>query len=219
MITNSTDYEDYCSDTLRIWKNVSVFGSYIRSATVADNVYVKDSRLGQQILLNKDVRVLGCDIGDMTQIGFASKLFYTSIGKYCSISWDVSIGGPDHRFDNVTSYTWGTVEELCRNTECHIGNDVWIGAGAIIHRGVKIGDGAVVASGTVVTKDVMPYELVGGVVAKHLKWRFDACVRKRLLEIAWWEFPTDMINKNRTLFQKKPTDETLVQLEQLKKQT
>ena len=57
MITNSTDYEDYCSDTLRIWKNVSVFSSYIRSATVADNVYVKDSRLGQQILLNKDVRV------------------------------------------------------------------------------------------------------------------------------------------------------------------
>ena len=201
MITNSTDYEDYCSDTLRIWKNVSVFSSYIRSATVADNVYVKDSRLGQQILLNKDVRVLGCDIGDMTQIGFASKLFYTSIGKYCSISWDVSIGGPDHRFDNVTSYTWGTVEELCRNTECHIGNDVWIGYDAVIMAGVKIGDGAIIGTRAVVTKDVEPYSIVGGVPAKEIRKRFAPEVIEKIKSLQWWNWPEEKIQKSLTAIQ------------------
>lgn len=216
IVTDSRNYEDYCSDTLKIWKNASVFSSYIGSAIIADDAYVKDSRLGQNVLLNKGARVLKCDIDDMTQIGFSSKIFYANIGKYCSISWDVSIGGPNHRFDNITSYTWGMMEELCEKTECCIGNDVWIGAGSIIHRGVRIGDGAVVASGAVVTRDVMPYEMVGGVIAKHLKWRFDEDVREKLRQIAWWELPTDTINQNRELIQKNPTSESLWELEQLK---
>lgn len=67
-----------------------------------------------------------------------------------------------------------------------IGNDVWIGAYAKIVEGVRIGDGAVIAAGAVVTKDVPPYAIVGGVPAKIIKYRFEEKQIKQLLELKWW---------------------------------
>lgn len=67
-----------------------------------------------------------------------------------------------------------------------IGNDVWIGSNAIVLQGVTIGDGAVVAAGAVVTKDVPSYTVVGGVPAKVIKKRFDSSIEKRLKESQWW---------------------------------
>lgn len=68
-----------------------------------------------------------------------------------------------------------------------IGNDVWIGARATILEGITIGDGAVVAAGAIVTKDVPPYAIVGGVPAKIIKYRFDEETIQRLLKLKWWE--------------------------------
>lgn len=69
-----------------------------------------------------------------------------------------------------------------------IGHDVWIGAKATILRGVKIGHGAVIAAGAVVNKDVEPYSIVGGIPAKHIRYRFDEATRKRLLALKWWNY-------------------------------
>lgn len=68
----------------------------------------------------------------------------------------------------------------------YIGNDVWIGNNAVILPGVNIDNGAIIAAGAVVTKDVSPYEIVGGVPAKHLKFRFDENIRSELNKIDWY---------------------------------
>ena len=90
--------------------------------------------------------------------------------------------------------------KLRKNEPVIIGNDVWIGANVIILPGVNIGHGAVIAAGAVVTKDVEPYAIVGGVPAKLIKYRFNAEERQKLLSIAWWNWSLDKIEKNIELF-------------------
>lgn len=86
--------------------------------------------------------------------------------------------------------------EIRNNEVVIIGNDVWIGANAVILPGVTIGDGAVVAAGAVVAKDVAPYEIVGGVPAKRIRYRFDEDTIEKLLEIKWWEWEHSVIEEN-----------------------
>ena len=70
-----------------------------------------------------------------------------------------------------------------------IGNDVWIGHAVIVMPGVKVGDGAVLAAGAVVTRDVAPYTIVGGVPAKQIRERFNRTIAAQLSQIAWWDWP------------------------------
>ncbi len=81
-----------------------------------------------------------------------------------------------------------------------IGNDVWIGHGATIIAGVKIGDGAIIAAGAVVTKDVAPYAIVGGVPAKVIKYRFSPDEIKKLTHINWWNWSKDKIRQEASKF-------------------
>ena len=81
-----------------------------------------------------------------------------------------------------------------------IGNDVWVGMNVIIMRGVTIGDGAVIAAGSVVTADVEPYSIAGGIPAKHIRYRFSKEIIESLLEIRWWDWPEEKIRKNVHLF-------------------
>ena len=76
-----------------------------------------------------------------------------------------------------------------------IGNDVWIGHGAVLLAGVKVGDGAVIAAGAVVTKDVEPYAVVGGVPAKTIRYRFPAEQIEKLLTLRWWERPESTLRR------------------------
>ena len=76
-----------------------------------------------------------------------------------------------------------------------LGNDVWIGYEAVVMAGVTIGDGAIVASRAVVTRDVPPYAIVGGVPAKVIKYRFDQATVENLLRIKWWEWPAERIRQ------------------------
>ena len=78
---------------------------------------------------------------------------------------------------------------------CHIGNDVWIAAGAQVLHKVSIGDGAIVGGGAVVTKNVPPYAIVAGVPARIIKFRFDEKTICELLKIKWWDWPENVLQE------------------------
>lgn len=120
------------------------------------------------------------------------------IGNYCSIAKNVEIYlGGNHRDDWVTTYPFpryfkqAAHIEGCATTRgnVEIGSDVWLCQNVTILSGVKIGHGAIVANGAIITKDVPPYAIVGGSPAKILRWRFDEESRKALLDSAWWDWP------------------------------
>lgn len=138
-------------------------------------------------------------VGDYTYIGGESKISNATIGKFCSLGPEIRIGLGRHPIHLKSTFPgfysdngyYGVAKEYVNNEkeyqEIAIGNDVWIGARAMILDGVTVGDGAVVAAGAVVTKDVPPYAVVGGVPAKIIKYRFDEKRIKILLETKWWE--------------------------------
>jgi len=130
-----------------------------------------------------------------------------TVGKFCSIASNVNIYlGGNHRCDWVTTYPFGHVHPNTFNNfngEGHpstkgdviIGNDVWISSNVTIMSGVTIGDGAVIAHNSHVIKNVEPYSLVGGNPAKIIKYRFTPEQIEKLLEIKWWEWDDEKINK------------------------
>lgn len=140
------------------------------------------------------------EIHSYTYIGKNCLVQNASIGKYCSIANDVCIGLGKHpidffslsplfyRIDNPLNIKL-VKENVCFNEyeNISIGNDVWIGTRAIIMDGVSIGNGAIVAANSVVTKDIPPYAIVGGVPSKIIKYRFEEERREWLLESKWWD--------------------------------
>ena len=110
------------------------------------------------------------------------------IGSYCSISPGVQfLLGGEHTLSTISTYpfkvkVWGESREALSKGDIIIKDDVWIGTNAIICSGVTVGQGAVIAAGSVVTKNVEPYSIVGGNPAKIIKYRFDEPVRRKLLE-------------------------------------
>ena len=131
-----------------------------------------------------------CKIGKHTSIGKNVNITKTNIGNYTSIANNVSIGQGEHDINKISTkamfYGKDGYETLTQS-ECTIGNDVWIGAHAIILRGVSIGNGAVVGAGAVVTKDVSDFEVVVGVPAKKIKERFPSRFQQSIAESVWWE--------------------------------
>lgn len=146
-------------------------------------------------------------LGDKSYIGEYKVHTWTSnnvvipVGKYSSIAGDVSfIIDGNHRIDNFSSFPF---REILNWTECPVnnwgksiptvGNDVWIGMNTVIYSGVDIGDGAVVAGQSVVTKPVPPYAIVAGNPAQIKKYRFNDEQISKLLEYKWWDLPEDVI--------------------------
>ncbi|RWN28346.1 CatB-related O-acetyltransferase [Mesorhizobium sp.] len=131
------------------------------------------------------------------------------IGAFCSIGpGTLFLCQTDHRTDTASTFPFQprvfrqkeNLEYLVSKGPILVGNDVWIGARAIILSGVIIGDGAVIAAGSVVTRDVAPYTLVGGNPAKVIKRRFSDETIAALLEIQWWNWPMAQLKKERAAF-------------------
>lgn len=116
-------------------------------------------------------------------------------GKFCSISDFATFDcGAQHNSDFISTFPFNqklNIPEITSHPktkgDIRIGSDVWIAEGAFVMSGITIGDGAVIAAGAVVTKNVKPYEVVGGVPAKHIKFRFSKEVIDKLLYLRWWD--------------------------------
>lgn len=213
--TTNDDYTEKSSSDIQVWRNVRLIDSDVDRAVFADGSYCKGSIIGEDVLLNRRCFVLNSAIGNKSQIGFNTKVLHAEIGKYCSISWDCSIGGPNHNMRTISTYNMRKQNHYNDKT-CVIGNDVWMGSGAIMFRGITVGNGAVVGGGSVLTHSVQPYEIVAGVPARHLGWRFEESIRNRLEKIEWWDFPSEVISRNIDLFDMELTEEIVDELERIK---
>ncbi|MBY8082158.1 CatB-related O-acetyltransferase [Vibrio fluvialis] len=130
---------------------------------------------------------------------------HCTIGKFCSISWGVTIGAGEHDYNKITTHDFlyntgydindGKVSYDRFKDNLSIGNDVWIGTNATICRGVTVGDGAVIGANSVVTKDVPPYAIVVGSPARVLKYRFDDKIIALLMDLKWWDLPPELIKE------------------------
>ncbi len=135
---------------------------------------------------------------------FGDKLI---IGKFCSIASGVKfmMGSANHRLCSISTYPFAVfggiwaektpphLAQLPFKGDTLVGNDVWLGRESVIMPGIKIGDGAIVAAYSVVTKDVEPYTLVGGNPAKPIKKRFDDDLISLLLKLRWWDLDADRL--------------------------
>ncbi|HGY5131899.1 MAG: CatB-related O-acetyltransferase [Citrobacter sp.] len=129
-----------------------------------------------------------------------------NIGRFCSIASNVKIMGGNHPMNRFTTHmltyngefdkyaanefgqNWVLKPFITKPKNTTIGNDVWIGNDVVLKGGISIGDGAVVAANSVVTKDVPPYAIVAGVPAKIIKYRFESDIIEQLLKIKWWNY-------------------------------
>ncbi len=130
------------------------------------------------------------------------------IGKFCSIASGVEfiMNGGNHLTEAVSAYPFAIFgrgwehamdgRQYPHRGDTVVGNDVWIGYKAVIMPGVTIGDGAIVAACSVVTRDVPPYTIVGGNPARELRRRFSDAEIETLLEMQWWNWPIERITEN-----------------------
>lgn len=172
-----------------LWRLLGI--DYAHIMRVVDEVYLKESNSVKSDAKSYDNHAKIYSWGDAGLI----------VGKYCSISYDVRFILDDgkHQYNIITSYPFEN-NRITYRGGIVVGNDVWIGMGVIILPGVKIGDGATIAAGSVVTKDVAPYTIVGGVPAKLIR---EKCTRHQaqcMQQIAWWNWDEEDIKNNHSDF-------------------
>lgn len=174
----------------------------IAETLIDPTVRLRDAKIGRRCEVLRNTKVEYASLGDYSYLGENCEVADAKIGKFCAVANMVRIGAPNHpmlrpsqhRFTYVPEYYEPHVNRDTdfftdrRAARITIGHDVWIGHAAIILPGVKIGDGAVIAAGAVVNRDVQPYMVVGGVPARPIRERFSHSVAARLQEIAWWNW-------------------------------
>lgn len=170
--------------------------------TIHETAEVTRSTLGRYTEVGARTKLLEVELGDYSYVVNDSDIAYTRIGKFTSIAAMTRINPGNHpmgrasqaHFTYRASAYFDDAEDEAeffdwrRSHGVTIGNDVWIGHGAIILPGRTIGDGAVVAAGAVVTKDVPAYAIVAGVPARVVKERFPAAIGARLQALGWWDW-------------------------------
>ena len=182
---------------------------------VDTSVKQRDVHLGRRCEVLQHTRMEYCSLGDYSYVGEYCEIADAEIGKFCAIANKVRIGAPNHPMQRPSQHRFTYVPEYYeagatrdasffttrRAARVVVGHDVWIGHGAILLPGIEVGHGAVIAAGAVVTKDVAPYSLVGGVPAKLIRERFSRAVAQKLLDIAWWDWPEARLFNELSAFQ------------------
>ncbi|WP_117882541.1 xenobiotic acyltransferase family protein [Aureibaculum luteum] len=170
-------------------------------------VIINNSKIGKNVLLSNDVSLSNSTIDDHSYVNAKTHVGHTVIGKFCSIASNVQFGLGKHPTNLVSTHpafyannkgfkTFSDKDLFKEYDEIILKNDVWIGNDCIIMSGVTIGNGAIVAAGSVVTKDVKPYEVVGGVPAKHIKFRIEERFIDQIQKTKWWDKEEEWLERN-----------------------
>lgn len=149
----------------------------------------------------------GVELGDYSYVAKNSNITNCTIGKFCSIGSNFCCGMGIHPIDGISTspmfYSKSKVNGMSlvvdgtavESKKTIIGNDVFIGANVTVLDGVTIGDGAVIGAGAVVSKDIPPYAIAVGVPAKVVKYRFEKKIISKLLDLKWWNWEDDQLQK------------------------
>lgn len=168
---------------------------------------ITDSTFGAYVEIGRGSRLNNAAFGDYAYCDRYADIANARIGKFANIAAFSRIGATDHPLDTAACHHflyrsadyWDDTTrdeaffEHRRSRIAQIGHDTWIGAGAMIKPEVTLGDGAVVAAGAVVTKDVDPYTIVAGTPAKPLRLRQPRSIADRLIALAWWDWTHDAL--------------------------
>lgn len=184
---------------MRIFSKVSIFA------------IIQNSVIDKTAAISSGVKFYRSRIDKYSYIGRNSFIIDANIGKFCCIAPGCNIGGTGHPLNWVSTssvfHKWDNI--LKKNFSRHeydifsetvIGNDVWIATNAMIKAGVKISDGAVIGMGSVVTKDVGPYEIWAGNPARCIKKRFDDDTICKLLDMKWWDLSESELTERAQYF-------------------
>lgn len=186
-----------------------LFHKHVSSFALIDQY----SNIDYHAKINRNTHIINSTIGRYSYVGINCWVCETDMGAFCSIASNVNIGLGNHTMDylstspifteqkNATGYSWINKTIAPPFKRVHIGNDVWIGYGALIIGGVTIGDGACIGAGAIVTKDVPPYAVVAGAPAKIIRYRFSDETIKKILDEKWWNLPDEELKKNINRFQ------------------
>lgn len=169
------------------------------------------SKLSKNVFIGANNSLVNVEIGKNSYTNSNTKIMNAKIGNFSCLGSNVNIGVGIHPTNLVSIHptfysnnkgfnTFSDSNFFDEYPFVNIGNDVWIGSNATILGSITIGDGAVIAYGAVVTKDVEPYSIVGGVPATVLKKRFNENIINSLLTIKWWNFEDEFYKKNFRLF-------------------
>ncbi|MBI5975588.1 CatB-related O-acetyltransferase [Staphylococcus canis] len=191
---------------LKVLKNGSSKEKNIRINRLA---YISNCHFEGHNYVDRFCKIRNSHFGQYSYVGFGSEFNHVEIGNYCSISSNVKIGlgkHPTHFFSTSPVFysnqnPFGIKMKYKHYDDApnltRIGHDVWIGANVLIMDGVKIGNGAIVAAGSVVTKDVGDFEIVGGVPAKLIRKRFEQEQIKQLNHDKWWNESIEALKKKK----------------------
>lgn len=183
---------------------------------IGHNTKVRGAVLSQNVKIGSHCNIQRGGVNSFSYMGDYCELPQVKIGKFCSIAAHVTLAAGNHPMNYISTspYTYSKIKNSFAKAQlykdefnyiensnylCEIGNDVWIGTGAILvcgNKALTIGDGAVIAAGAVVTKDVPPYAIVAGCPAKIQKYRFSEDTISWLERKKWWTKSNDWIGKN-----------------------
>ena len=182
---------------------------------IHEGARIEKSRIGSWTEIGRGSHIVESTIGDYTYDDGDVSIFYSEIGKFCSLANRVRINPGNHPQDRVTQHhlTYRRKQfgldtrddevffDWRRSHPCVIGHDVWIGHAAVVLPGVRIGTGAVIGAAAVVTRDVEPYQVVVGVPARPVRRRFPEDVIHRILKSEWWNWDREELEERwRDLF-------------------
>lgn len=166
------------------------------------NASVRQSTFGAFVEIGDGAHILETVMGDYSYTARYADIAYSFLGKFVNVAAFTRINPGEHPYHRASlhhfmyrsSYFWpdeqdeSAVFDWRRSRPVRVGHDTWIGHAAVIMKGVTIGNGAIIAANSVVTKDVPPYAVVGGTPAQFIKWRHPEDVAQRLQAMAWWDW-------------------------------
>jgi len=180
-----------------------------KSLKIGYMTFVSDCFFGEFCTIYKNAHLTEVEMGDFSYVNSGSKIIKTSIGKFSCIGENVTCGlarHPSKKFISIhpifystkkqSQITFADKDYFLEFEKVKIGNDVWIGNSSIVYGGITIGDGVIIGAGSLVTRDVPPYAIVGGVPAKILRYRFTAEEIEFLLNFKWWEKSIHWLEEN-----------------------